>query len=310
LLANYLSEKLSLLTLANFLRWNVKYQKYFQFCCEGCRGGEKYAKAEVLYHYEHGTALRIADDTFEKLIDEIGDQDVLTYRLPDRMCCQQLVQFCQYENLDVRNENDWPAIKKYLAPFVPHIDEFLRDLTDFLHVEAKLPPPDKNYINNEAVRLNADMEREEIIEYLRSMRGRNVSADLAFYAYRDMETCDWTPFIKAAIERSPVSIEKTKSLNIDQVYQWLNSIPAESIYSGRRLAQPDELANYQTGDGLEKAFLLANVLHSKYPQQEIQILVEGRSVTVRGSGEYGFKSEKQLARLVLVAPDGRIETSR
>ena len=310
LLANYLSEKLSLLTLANFLRWNVKYQKFFQFCCEGCRGGDKFAKAEVLFHYEHGTALRVADDTFEKLIDEIGDQDVLSYRLPDRMCCQQLVQFCQYENLDVRNKNDWPAIRKFLEPFVQPVDEFLKDLAGFLHTDPKLPNPDKNYIDAGAVRLDAHMDRDQVIEYLRSIRDTNQTADLAFYAYRDMETCDWTPFVKAALERSPVSIEKTKSMSEDQVYQWLSSMPRASIYEDKRLAQPDELANYLTGDGLEKALLMANVLHSRYPQQEIEIIAEDTAAIVRGGGEYKFQSEKQLAKAVLVLPDGRIEAKQ
>lgn len=310
LLADYLTEKPSLLTLANFLRWNTKYQKYFQFCCEGCRGGEKFAKAEVLFHYEHGTSLRVADDTFEKLIEEIADQDVLSYKLPDRMCCQRLVVFCEYENLDVRNKGDWPAIKKYLGPFVPRVDEFLKDLAEFLHTEAKLPNPEKNYIDGDAIKLNVNMEREEVIEYLQSIRDRSRTADLAFYAYRDMGSCDWAPFVKAAVERNPVSIEKTKSMTEDQVYQWLNRMPGASIYDGNRLAQPDEVANYQTGDGLEKALFLSNVLRSRDPQQEIQILAEGGSVTVKGQGEYSFESEKRLTQAVRISPDGRIDARK
>jgi len=310
LLADYLTEKLSLLTLANFLRWNMKYQKYFQFCCDGCRGGEKYAKAEVLFHYEHGTSMRVADDTFEKLIEEIADQDVLTCKLPDRMCCQQFITFCQYENLNVKNKNDWPAIKKYLGPFVLPVDEFLDGLSDFLHTEAKLPSSQKNYIPCEAIDLKTNMQREEVIEYLQSVRDKNPTADLAFYTFRDMQTCDWTPFVKAALERSPVSLEKTKSMSEDDVYQWLNSMPGSSIYDDKRLAQPDEVANYQTGDGLERAFLLANILHSRDPQQEIQILAEGNTVTVKGRGEYSFESEKQLKQTVQIWPDGRIETGK
>ncbi len=310
LLADYLTEKLSLLTLANFLRWNMKYQKYFQFCCDGCRGGEKYAKAEVLFHYEHGTSMRVADDTFEKLIEEITDQDVLTGKLPDRMCCQQFIAFCQYENLDVKNKNDWPAIKKYLGPFVPPVDEFLKDLSDFLHAEAKLPASQKNYKSCEPIKLNTDMQREEIVEYLQAMRDKSPTADLAFYTFRDMQNCNWAPFVKAAIERNPVSVEKTASMSDDDVYRWLNNMPGSSIYDGKRLAQPDEVANYHSGDGLEKAFLMANVLHSRDPQQEIQILAEGNTVTVKEQGEYRFQSQKQLSQTVSILPDGRIDAGK
>jgi hypothetical protein len=310
LLSGYLTEKLTLLTIANFLRWNMKYRKYFQFCCEGCRGGDKYAKAEVLFHYEHGTSMRVADDTFEKLIEEITDQDVLTSKLPDRMCCQQFIAFCEYENLDVRNKNNWPAVKKYLGPFVPPIDEFLSDLADFLHTEPKLPDSQKNYIPCEVISLKTDMQRGEVIEYLQSIRDKSPTADLAFYAFRDMQTCDWAPFVKAAVERSPVSLEKTKSMSEKQVYQWLTAMPPASIYDDKRLAQPDEVANYMTGDGLEKAFSMADVLRSKDPQQEIQILAEGNSVTVKAKNEYSFQSQKQLDNVVHVSPDGAIETGK
>ncbi len=310
LLSDYLTEKLLLLTLANFLRWNMKYQKYFQFCCDGCRGGEKYAKAEVLFHYEHGTSMRVADDTFEKLIEEIGDQEVLTYKLPDRMCCQQFLRFCEYESLDVRSKSDWPAIKKYLGPFVPPVDDFLKDLADFLHTEAKLPASQKDYKPCEPIKLNTDMQREDVIEYLQSVRDKNSTVDLAFYAFRDIHSCDWTPFVKAALERSPVSVEKTKSMSDDGVYQWLNDMPGSSIYDDKRLAQPDEVANYLTGDGLEKAFLMANILRSRDPQQEIAILAEGGTVMVKAKGEYSFQSQKQLDNVVHLSPDGGIETGK
>jgi hypothetical protein len=152
------------------------------------------------------------------------------------------------------------------------------------------------------------MQREDVMEYLQSVRDKNPTADLAFYTFRDMHTCDWKPFVKAAVERSPVSIEKTKSMDERQIYDWLTEMPEESIYDGKRLAQPDEVANYLTGDGLEKAFLLANVLRSRDPQHEIEIIDEDKTVTVKGSAEHRFQSEKQLRQTVQIQPDGRIET--
>ena len=88
-----------------------------------------------------------------------------------------------------------------------------------------------------------------MIDYLEQMRDANPVVDLAFYAYRDMTRCDWRPFVKAAIERSPVSAEKTESMTAEQIHSWLTGLPGASIYDGTRLAQPDEAANYHTGDG-------------------------------------------------------------
>ncbi len=131
-------------------------------------------------------------------------------------------------------------------------------------------------------------------------------ADLAFYAYRDMESCEWEPFVKAAVERSPVSLEKTKSMSLDEVCGWLARMPDASIYDENRLAQPDELANYRTGDGLEKAFFFANVLRHRAPDQPLQLEVDHGHVLLRAVQEYRFVSAKSLQGQVDIAPDGRI----
>lgn len=309
LLEDYLSEKLSLLTLANFLRWNTKYQPHFQFCCEGCRGGAKFAKAEVLFHYEHGTSLRVADDTFEKLIQEISDQDILSSRLSDRMCCQQLIKFCEYENLDVRIKDDRPALKEYLKAYVPCVDEFLKDLADFLHTEPKLPGNQKNYLESNFIEITPEMNRSDIIDYLGSIRNKNSTADLAFYAFRDMKSCNWEPFIKAAVQRNPVSLEMTKGKSADEVYQQLSAMPNESIYDGCRLAQPDEAANYGRGDGIEKAFLMANVLTKTEPRSDIKIEISNNVITVSGKKQYQFDSQKNLKKQILIKADDSIEIS-
>jgi len=96
-----------------------------------------------------------------------------------------------------------------------------------------------------------------------------------------METCDWTPFIKAAVERSPVSLAIVEPMSVDEVYVWLKKMDGVSIYEGKRLAYPDEVANYKTGDGLEKAFLLANVIRRRNPQQDIEIIADDSNVVLK-----------------------------
>jgi hypothetical protein len=289
---NYASTPLTTLILANFLRSHPDYQKYFQFCCEHCRGGPKFAKAEVLFHYEHGSNFRIADDTFEKLLAEVSREDILPYKMLDRMCCKQLYDFTVYENVDVRNQADRAALKKYLAPFIPKVDAFLKDLVEFVHIEPQLPAFDKNFVKNESISLSVDQSREQVIDSLQKMRSTNTTADLAFYVYRDMERCDWDPFIKAAVERNPVSIQMANSMSLGEVYAWLEQMENTSIYDGKRLAQPDEVANYKTGDGLEKAILLANVIRQRNAEQNMEIIVDNDKILLKGQSEYRFVSDK------------------
>jgi hypothetical protein len=167
---------------------------------------------------------------------------------------------------------------------------------------ADLPGTDKRFIDAGVIRISPDHTREEIIEYLRQIREHNTTADLAFYAYRDMDGCDWRPFIKAAIERSPVSLEAAKSMSIEGAYEWLNRMKDVSIYDGNRLAQPDEVANYYTGDGLEKAFVMANVLRERNPEQDLHLEVDNSRVILR-QAEYPFTSVKRLQGQVDIAAE-------
>ncbi len=307
-LGSYLFADLNTLTLANFLRCNREYQKYFQFCCNGCKRGTKYAKAEVLFHYEHGSNFRIADETFEKLLEEVNDEDLSPDKLPDRICCRQLCAFTEYENLDVRKKSDRPAIRKYLAPFVPQVDKFLPELSMFLHVEPKLPGFDKNFVDSPSIKLSVQHTREQIIDYLKSIRKSNNTAELAFYAFRDMASCDWRPFIKAALERNPVSIEKAEEMSAAEVYKWLEKMRNASIYDGKRLAQPDEVANYARGDGLEKALLLANIIRRTQPEQDINITVDNNEVVLKAATQYRFTSTKGLEKQVFIPAKSSITT--
>ena len=305
-LDSYLSMDLTTLTLANFLRCHREYQKYFQFCCDECKRGAKYAKAETLFHYEHGSKFRIADETFERLLEEVSEEDLSTNKLPDRMCCRQFFIFLEYEKLDVRNKSDWPAIKKYLAPFVPLVDEFLQELYVFLHIEPKLPGFDKNFIDTSSIDIPVDYSREQIVDYLQSIRENNITADLAFYAYRDMASCKWQPFIRAAVERNPVSIEETKAMSPDEIYNWLGQMENDSIYDGKRLGQPDEVVNYKRGDGLEKAILLANIIHQRDPKQEIKIVAVGNNITLEAQKKYEFTSTKNFNKQINI-PDKKLK---
>jgi hypothetical protein len=304
-LADYLSTNLTFTVFASFLRAVPRYQKHFQICRE-CHGQPRFMPAEMLYHYEHGSPYKIGDSTHEKLLAEVSEEDFVPYELPGRVRCDQLCEFLTRHKTDVRESRGREALRKVLSGTIPEVDQLIDDLANFVHIEAQLPDVDKNFANAGVVQISVDQSREEIIEHLRQIRSQNTVADLAFYAFRDMESCAWEPFVKAAIERSPVSLEKTKSLSLEEVYDWLNRMPGNSIYDRNRLAQPDELANYGTGDGLEKAYLLANVLRHRNPEQTLHLEVDYRTVLLQGARVYEFVSAKTLQGQVDIAQDGRI----
>ena len=304
-LGSYLSTELTLPLFASFLRSNRDYQKFFQVCRD-CHGQAHFLKAEVLFHYEHSSNYRIADRTYDKLLAEVSDEDFVHYELPGRIRCDELEKLIEKKKIDVRRQEGREILRKYIEPIVPDAQRFVDELADFVHIEAKLPASDKNFMPANPIEITVDQSREQIIDYLQRIRQSNTTADLAFYAYRDMETCDWAPFIKAAIERNPVSLTMADSKSDDEVYAWLEQMNNTSIYDGKRLAQPDEVANYKTGDGLEKAFLLANVIRQRDPEQDIEIIVDKNDVVVKGPGQYRFVSTKDLEKQIRIAATGAI----
>jgi hypothetical protein len=306
-LADYLSAEFSVNIFAGFLRTNPQYQKFFQIC-RNCRGQPQFLKAEALFNYEHTSDCKIMEKTHDKLLEEVSEEDFVSYQIPGRIRCDELAKFIEKEKPDLGTSAGRETLTKYFAPVIPDTAVLIDKLVDFAHVDAKLPAADKNYIPAEPIKISIEQTREQIIDYLQQIRSRNTTADLAFYAYRDMETCDWTPFVKAAIERSPVSLKMMESKSAEQVYAWLKEMTNDSIYEGKRLAQPDEVANYKTADGLEKAFLLANVIRQRSPQQNIEIIADNSSVLLSAANECRFESVKGFKKEVRIPADGDIST--
>jgi len=304
-LNSYLSAELTLPLFASFLRTNRDYQKFFQLCRD-CHGQPQFLKAEILFHYEHSSNFRIADATHEKLLDEVSDEDFVHYELPGRIRCDELEKLIRKKKVDVRRQEDRDILRKYFEPVISDAQQFVDELADFVHIEANLPASDKNFIPANPIEITVDQGREQIIHYLQQIRQSNTTADLAFYAYRDMETCDWAPFIKAAVERNPVSLKMVESKSDDDIYAWLEQMNDTSIYDAKRLAQPDEVANYKTGDGLEKAFLLADVIRQRKPEQNIELVVDKNDVILKGPDEYRFVSAKDLEKQIRISSAGTI----
>ncbi len=318
-LAGFLRAELSTATMVNFLRANPNYQQHFQFCRD-CRGNIQFVKAEDLFNYEHLKPVKVTDCTHKQLLEEVFDGEFSNEPFPNRIQCEQFAEFIKNKKPDIKTENGRKHLAGLFADYMPldstgsprDAEKFVAELYDFLHIEPKLPAREKKYIPSEPIKISTSLSREQIIDYLQRQRDANIVADLAFYAYRDMATCDWRPFIKAAIERSPVSIEATKEKSLAQCFEWLSQMPNKSIYDGQRggfdkltagsprLSQPDEVANYKTADGIEKAITLANILHARDSQSEISIRIDKNKVIVEAGKRFEFSSSKQFQKNILI----------
>ncbi len=117
-LGEYLCADLNMTNFASFLRGYRDYQKYFQICRD-CHGHPQFLKAEVLFHYEHGSPYKIADTTHEKLLAEVSDEDFVRYELPGRIRCDQLDEFLAAEKPDLRTPEGAESLRRFLEPAVP-----------------------------------------------------------------------------------------------------------------------------------------------------------------------------------------------
>ena len=150
--------------------------------------------------------------------------------------------------------------------FADRLKAFLvppQDAADTNLVEPRLPETGRvRFIReDEPLEITPEMEREEITSRLDALRNSNRAAALAPYAGHELGQVEAAPFIKAALERSPVSLAALKDKPEKEVVAILAAMANESIYDGpSRLAQPDEAWNFGRGDGLEKCLLAANVL--------------------------------------------------
>jgi hypothetical protein len=177
-------------------------------------------------------------------------------------------------------------------------EEILEDLIDFCRITPRYPDSEsgKTYVEGPAVKITTDMERNEIISYLDSQRDVLPVADLAFYAYRDLARTDWEPFVKAAMERNPVCIEASRKWDAARVIEHIARLENESIYDGSRLAQPDEVWNFERGDGLEKALCLANIWKVRRPEATVTLKADGQRVYLTlDEQEVVFETTKGLS---------------
>ncbi|OVE74050.1 hypothetical protein BVX94_01860 [bacterium B17] len=296
-LRSYLAAQLSDELLGNFLRHDSSLQKCFQMRWQ-VHGCDRYVPMERVFAYEHNSPYRLTDNSRARLMDEIDTEEYVPGRLPSRIVLNDLESFIRDNKIDLDKPDDIINLRKEFSSDCLNAEIAIESLIKFCRVEPQLPDLAAKTFTSEHAPLGIDneMSREEVIDQLASIRDSNPIADMAFYSYRDLRNTEAEPFILASLQRNPVSIAESKDMNLESLVKVITEMPNESIYDGPgRLAQPDEAWNYKRGDGLEKAFLLANILGSRKPDAKMSIELSGTKAMLRtDEGNYEFESSKEL----------------
>jgi hypothetical protein len=293
-LGSYLETSIDFELFTNFLRSASRHQKHFQLSFL-CNDQLRYIRLEKAFAYEHGSKNRIGDKTVKKLFCEIDEEDLsLTVENGRAVLSSDLFIFAGKSSVEFFRlfQQEFPAQAAN--------KEFMEDLKKFFHTNPKLPSSNKNFSPSHPVTLSPSQSRDEIFASIYALRKLSVTADLAFYAFRQMDSCEWKPFLKAAFERNPVAVDFFMEMTPEEAYKHLTSWSDESIYEGNRLALPDEVVNFQRGDGMEKAITLMNVLRSRRFTEKIQLVQTGSNLRVSvGHAAYHFTTQKSLNLPVL-----------
>lgn len=293
-MTDFMKMDVNFYTLCSFLRKHENLQQYFQFPINRF-GKMHYIEAEKAYRYEHSLASRAGTESHKALFNKIEIDEFYDYPIEDRIDMGILEKV-----LKKHRNKDSAVIAEELCCHLTHAEfdvcEILEALFSFCEIKPNLPKTDKNWIKTAPIEISTEMDRHDIMQYLETLRETHPVADLAFMAYRDMNRAPWKPFIKAALERNPVTFEKNRDKSVDEFAQLLKEYCCESIYDGARMAQPDEVVNFKRGDGLEKAITLITFITLKYPEDKnIRISYEGKEVTVSyRENRYSFTIYKEV----------------
>ncbi len=276
----FLSTTIDMEILANFLRQHSELQKCFQIRHD-YHAGHRYIEAEKLYAYEHSSSYRVNDPTREKLLEEMDTYEFYPEPILGRIVLNTFEDFFrQNPGLDLNRPADLARLLDAFSCTNAKARNVGQKLVEFCHLVPRLPE-DRTFVPSQPIELQTGWSRNEVLEYLTTLRQSHPVADLAFYAYRDLRLTSWDPFLKAAFERNPVTPEATRNLGSSDALASLRDLPNESIYDGEgRLAQPDEVWNFQRGDGAERAIAIAHLLRSRNPDLSVTVDIAPSQATV------------------------------
>lgn len=299
-LENYLETEITPVVLGNFLRKERKFWCCFQYRYMRNKRAH-YIPLEKIFQYERGNTSNFTSNSKMTLLSEIDAEEFSINPSENRITLNKLEDFvienpnCTIDDIEVF------LMKNYRDCKCKEIAKFCEALSEFIKTEPQLPNTNKNFTNDQSLRITTEQNREEIYELIKNASKENESALLALYTYRDMDNTDWLPFIKSAIGRNPVLMESLNGLKVEKAYNEICKLKNVSIYEGNRLAQPDEIFNYKTGDGIEKAIALASYISNTNKNQEVRIIIDNKNVELKSEyHEFVFDSDKSCQKEITI----------
>jgi hypothetical protein len=303
-LKDFLVTKLNELIFINFLRFKSKYKSLFQFECD-CTGIKRYISLEKMFEYEHSSKHKVSPETRAQLVQEIEGDEFYLSPLQDKILLNTLE--------DIIRQNHGKSLKEIEGLMLSHngqvpaekLHEMFQDLSSFISTDPKLPDNDKNYIGSVVPEISVDDDRHKILSQIIKSSNKSETALLALYVYRDMDRISWVPFIKAAVERNPVCLLELEGKTVEEVNNILTCMYGHSIYDDNRLAQPDEVWNFQRGDGIEKALLLTDFILHKSKTDSVTIKIGNKNVDLNYKGKvFNFHTSKSFRKSIEISGKG------
>ncbi len=284
----------------NFLRFKKECKSLFQYRYERL-GVPKYILLEKMFEYEHTSRYSVNEEMRSKLLDEVDSDDLSMNPFEGKLMLNDVELFFRKNRHLELKELEKAFFEQFNAVSERCSHRMFSEIKKFIITKPQLPSAGKRFITTSYPAINVSDTREQIIETVESSAASSEMSLLSIYAYRNMKGSNWLPFIKAAIERNPVCHTTLQGMNPDEIYNTLIAFDNVSIYDSTRLAQPDEVWNFRRGDGIEKAFLMADALVASDGDAEIEITVEASTAELTHNGKgYTFMTDKGLSKRVII----------
>jgi hypothetical protein len=305
-LREFLTTPVTDLVFINFLRFKSKYKTLFQYMCE-CSGKKRYIALEKMFEYEHTSKFNVSWETRALLVNEIEGDEFNLSPIPGKILLNDIENI--FTGGKEKNLDEFRAEFRKSSGDISEslIGEMLNDLHNFIYTDPDIPGTNKVFLNPPMPAILPDESREKITGTITDLAEKSETAMMAMYVYRQMDRIDWVPFVKASIERNPVCFTDLNGSSVMEVYEILTKLTGESIYDGNRLALPDEVWNFRRGDGIEKAFLLADFVIQKNPEASLMIEIMNEMVALKYENEsYVFSSSKSFRKSVAISGNNYI----
>lgn len=287
-LVSFLHGEVSPEMLGNFLRQSPECSRCFVVRWQ-IHGVNHYVPLERVFAYEQNCPYRLTDPSRKKLMEEIEQEEFSHTHCPRKIVFDDVEEYLRDKKnkVSLDNPESVARLKRQVHCSCLNAENAIDQLVRFAKTEPELPDSSTHQFTSTQppITLEPGCSREEAVEHIAGLSRDNEFARMAFYAFRDLDRTDSRPFIHAAMLRSPIALEAATAMGFAAFADATAALDNQSIYEeDTRLAQPDEVWNFQRGDGLERVLMLAMAYRELKQERDLAITVDGERATLADSG--------------------------